>query len=191
MNAVLLWSVSAELRPFALSAAEFSQHLLGDIPAPPLLGLLQVWYMWGLPLQAGTCPGCRRGFGGCAAGKHLSSASWAFCWLCTWACHPSSLTGAASLTSLLPLPQSRLGDWRASMSAVTGLLAVAVALFAVALCHAGGAADASARQVLAVEGELLADGQEVGGERDSERGGAAAAVAGQDLTEPLLSAAPA
>ncbi|PSC68467.1 putative sphingolipid transporter spinster-like protein 2 [Micractinium conductrix] len=127
VNAVLLWSVSAELRPFALSAAEFSQHLLGDIPAPPLLGLLQ----------------------------------------------------------------SRLGDWRASMSAVTGLLAVAVALFAVALCHAGGAADASARQVLAVEGELLADGQEVGGERDSERGGAAAAVAGQDLTEPLLSAAPA
>lgn len=42
VNAVLLWSVPPELRPFALSAAEFTQHLLGDIPSPPALGWLQV-----------------------------------------------------------------------------------------------------------------------------------------------------
>ena len=42
VNAVLLWSVPHELRPFALSAAEFAQHLFGDIPSPPLLGWLQV-----------------------------------------------------------------------------------------------------------------------------------------------------
>ncbi|KAL4856758.1 putative sphingolipid transporter spinster 2 [Chlorella vulgaris] len=41
VNAVLLWSVPPELRPFALSAAEFTQHLLGDIPSPPALGWLQ------------------------------------------------------------------------------------------------------------------------------------------------------
>jgi hypothetical protein len=42
VNAVLLWSVPPDLRPFALSAAEASQHLLGDIPSPPALGWLQV-----------------------------------------------------------------------------------------------------------------------------------------------------
>eukprot|EP00887_Chlorella_sp_A99_P003212 scaffold9.g3212.t1 len=40
-NAVLLWSVAPELRPLALSFSEVSQHLLGDIPSPPLLGWLQ------------------------------------------------------------------------------------------------------------------------------------------------------
>lgn len=42
VNAVLLWSVPPGLRPFALAAAEFSQHALGDIPSPPALGWLQV-----------------------------------------------------------------------------------------------------------------------------------------------------
>ena len=42
VNGVLMWSVPPGLRPFALAAAEFSQHLLGDIPSPPLLGWLQV-----------------------------------------------------------------------------------------------------------------------------------------------------
>ena len=42
VNGVLMWSVPPGLRPFALAAAEFSQHLFGDIPSPPLLGWLQV-----------------------------------------------------------------------------------------------------------------------------------------------------
>lgn len=42
VNAVLLWSVPPGVRPFALAAAEFSQHALGDIPSPPALGWLQV-----------------------------------------------------------------------------------------------------------------------------------------------------
>lgn len=41
VNAVLLWSVPSDLRPFTLAAAEFAQHLLGDIPSPPALGWLQ------------------------------------------------------------------------------------------------------------------------------------------------------
>ncbi len=39
INAVLLWSVG--LRPAALSIAEVLNHLLGDVPLPPLLGYLQ------------------------------------------------------------------------------------------------------------------------------------------------------
>lgn len=46
VNAVLMWSVPRpELRPFALSAAEFVQHALGDIPSPPALGWLQVCWL--------------------------------------------------------------------------------------------------------------------------------------------------
>jgi hypothetical protein len=40
-NAVLLWSVPPELRPVALGVAEVLNHVLGDVPLPPLLGLLQ------------------------------------------------------------------------------------------------------------------------------------------------------
>ena len=39
---VLLVTAPPELRPHALSLAEVAQHLLGDIPSPPLLGWLQV-----------------------------------------------------------------------------------------------------------------------------------------------------
>lgn len=48
VNAALLWSVPPGLRPFTLSACEFAQHALGDIPSPPALGWLQVR---GLPIQ--------------------------------------------------------------------------------------------------------------------------------------------
>lgn len=38
---ILLWSCPAHLRPFVLSASEVVQHLLGDVPMPPLVGWLQ------------------------------------------------------------------------------------------------------------------------------------------------------
>lgn len=41
INAVLLWSVPPALRPMALSVAEVLNHALGDVPLPPLLGLMQ------------------------------------------------------------------------------------------------------------------------------------------------------
>lgn len=40
-TAVLLWSVPAALRPSALALSEIANHLLGDVPLPPLLGRLQ------------------------------------------------------------------------------------------------------------------------------------------------------
>lgn len=42
-NAVLLWSVPPGLRPLAISLSVVATHLLGDVPSPPLLGLLQGW----------------------------------------------------------------------------------------------------------------------------------------------------
>lgn len=36
-----MWSVPADLRPFALAISEAMQHLLGDIPTPPALGATQ------------------------------------------------------------------------------------------------------------------------------------------------------
>ena len=41
MNAVLLWSVPPGVRPLAMSLSVVATHLLGDVPSPPLLGLLQ------------------------------------------------------------------------------------------------------------------------------------------------------
>ncbi|EFN50628.1 hypothetical protein CHLNCDRAFT_144659 [Chlorella variabilis] len=57
VNAVLMWSVPRpELRPFALSAAEFVQHALGDIPSPPALGWLQSKLNnWRLSMCICTC----------------------------------------------------------------------------------------------------------------------------------------
>ena len=43
MNAVLLWSVPPGVRPLAMSLSVVATHLLGDVPSPPLLGLLQGW----------------------------------------------------------------------------------------------------------------------------------------------------
>jgi hypothetical protein len=43
MNAVLLWSVPPGVRPLAMSLSIVATHLLGDVPSPPLLGLLQGW----------------------------------------------------------------------------------------------------------------------------------------------------
>lgn len=40
-NAVLLWSVPNSLRPTALAVTEVLNHALGDVPLPPLMGLLQ------------------------------------------------------------------------------------------------------------------------------------------------------
>jgi hypothetical protein len=59
VNAAIMWSVPQELRPFALSAAEAAQHLLGDIPAPPTLGWLQVGG-WGGGGGRGAAQACRR-----------------------------------------------------------------------------------------------------------------------------------
>jgi len=42
-NAVVLWSVPPGLRPLAMSLSVVATHLLGDVPSPPLLGLLQGW----------------------------------------------------------------------------------------------------------------------------------------------------
>ncbi|KAK9844649.1 hypothetical protein WJX74_005143 [Apatococcus lobatus] len=40
-NAVGLWSVPTRLRPFAMSLNILVIHLLGDVPSPPILGLIQ------------------------------------------------------------------------------------------------------------------------------------------------------
>jgi hypothetical protein len=107
-----MWSVPSELRPFALSLAEVSQHLLGDIPSPPLIGALQ----------------------------------------------------------------SRLGNWRVSMSACTCLLAGSAAIFLAALLNSRGCADY--RELLTPPGD-----EDGGGERA--QGGDAEAPGGA-LAEPLL-----
>lgn len=40
-NAVALWAVPPGLRPLAMSMSVVAMHILGDVPAPPLLGLLE------------------------------------------------------------------------------------------------------------------------------------------------------
>lgn len=40
-NALCMWTVPLGLRPFAMSVMVVAMHLLGDVPGPPLLGLLQ------------------------------------------------------------------------------------------------------------------------------------------------------
>jgi len=40
-NAIIMWSVPPGLRPLAISLSVVAMHLLGDVPAPPLVGLLQ------------------------------------------------------------------------------------------------------------------------------------------------------
>jgi hypothetical protein len=36
-----MWCVPADLRPFAMSMSVVAIHVLGDVPSPPLLGVLQ------------------------------------------------------------------------------------------------------------------------------------------------------
>jgi hypothetical protein len=36
-----MWSVPTSLRPFAMSMSVVAIHVLGDVPSPPLLGVLQ------------------------------------------------------------------------------------------------------------------------------------------------------
>jgi MFS transporter, Spinster family, sphingosine-1-phosphate transporter len=40
-NAVAMWSVPPGLRPLAMSMSVVMMHIAGDVPAPPLIGLLQ------------------------------------------------------------------------------------------------------------------------------------------------------
>jgi hypothetical protein len=40
-NAVNMWSVPVDLRPQAVSFSTIISHLVGDVPSPPFLGLLQ------------------------------------------------------------------------------------------------------------------------------------------------------
>lgn len=40
-NAVCMWSVPTQLRPFAMSMSVVAIHVLGDVPSPPLMGLMQ------------------------------------------------------------------------------------------------------------------------------------------------------
>ena len=40
-TAVVLWSVPSRLRPLAMSVQVIVIHVLGDVPSPSLLGLLQ------------------------------------------------------------------------------------------------------------------------------------------------------
>lgn len=43
------------MRPFVLSASEVAQHVLGDVPTPPLMGALQQWKGdWRLTMVAST-----------------------------------------------------------------------------------------------------------------------------------------
>ncbi|KAL6772052.1 hypothetical protein ACKKBG_A28775 [Auxenochlorella protothecoides x Auxenochlorella symbiontica] len=52
---VLLWSCPPQMRPFVLSASEVAQHVLGDVPTPPLMGALQQWKGdWRLTMVAST-----------------------------------------------------------------------------------------------------------------------------------------
>ena len=38
---VTVWSVPTRLRPLASGMAQVAGHVLGDVPSPPLVGLLQ------------------------------------------------------------------------------------------------------------------------------------------------------
>ena len=40
-SAVMLWAVPKRLRPFAMSLNTITIHVLGDVPSPPILGMLQ------------------------------------------------------------------------------------------------------------------------------------------------------
>lgn len=52
---VLLWSVSPTHRPVALALSEICNHLFGDVPLPPLLGLFQqAHHNWKLTMIACT-----------------------------------------------------------------------------------------------------------------------------------------
>ncbi|KAL4434613.1 hypothetical protein ABPG77_002736 [Micractinium sp. CCAP 211/92] len=89
--------------------------------------------------------------------------------------------------------QGRLGNWRLSMCATTGLLAVSVVLFLVALCRAKGAV--SYREVAEVEGgQLAADEEEAGEAAEAGPGGsgagqqAAGSTGRSGLSQPLLDA---
>lgn len=42
-NALAMWSVPPGLRPLAMSMSVVAMHVVGDVPSPPLLGLLQGW----------------------------------------------------------------------------------------------------------------------------------------------------
>ena len=42
-NALAMWSVPPGLRPLAMSVSVVAMHVAGDVPSPPLLGLLQSW----------------------------------------------------------------------------------------------------------------------------------------------------
>ena len=70
--------------------------------------------------------------------------------------------------------QGKLGNWRLSMCACTGLLAISAALFLIALLRSDGAV--SYREVAEVESGLLA----CGGEEDEEEGGGAGDSAAAD-----------
>ncbi|KAL4448931.1 hypothetical protein ABPG77_007648 [Micractinium sp. CCAP 211/92] len=51
-NAVCMWSVPTQLRPFAMSMSVVAIHVLGDVPSPPLLGALQGWLQnWRLSMS--------------------------------------------------------------------------------------------------------------------------------------------
>jgi hypothetical protein len=43
VNAITLWSVPPNQRPFACAMGTVAIHLFGDVPSPPLLGKLQDW----------------------------------------------------------------------------------------------------------------------------------------------------
>lgn len=65
--AIGMWCVPPELRPLGASLMTVSIHLLGDVPSPPLVGLLQQ------RLAAGACVlGYLGGLGGRGAPDFMS-----------------------------------------------------------------------------------------------------------------------
>ncbi|KAG7666643.1 putative sphingolipid transporter spinster-like protein 2 [Nannochloris sp. 'desiccata'] len=74
--AVMLWTSPANLRPTALAVSEILNHVLGDVPLPVILGMMQQrWGNWRLTMCVCTailgCSAAMFAFARCAVTKEL------------------------------------------------------------------------------------------------------------------------
>ncbi|CAI5502022.1 unnamed protein product [Closterium sp. Naga37s-1] len=119
-NIVSLQCVPSNLRALAIAAATVVAHLLGDVPSPPILGLLQVpchslsGHGGQLAHQHGDIH-CR------AAASHPNSPLYSL---------PCLLLSALSPLPIPPCAQDMVGNWRISMGIFTAVLLPAAALWA-------------------------------------------------------------